>query len=246
MSNQLEQYYKEYHAKMGDIGYTGDRNSATSRFLLFKEWIGQHVPKGGRILDIGCGSATFAAQSPDYEWYGMDWDVSKAEGKPIQAIVHNIEEQPYPYESGSFDAITCSEVAEHVVHPINIYKEVRRLLKRDGTFFLSTPNHLWLQNLLTGHQNLVYDPEMSHTVEHIRTYTLESHKKCLSFVGLVIEEHVGVDAHYCGIVNPMLMGVLKMLQDKYGVSPTPAEMHLAAGRAHPHVQHTVALRIKKV
>lgn len=246
MSNELEKYYKEYHAKMGDAAYTGDRHHNTSRFLLFKEWINQHVPKGGRILDIGCGSGTFAAQSPDFEWHGIDWDVGPAKDNPINAIVHNVEQQPYPYEAGSFDAITCSEVIEHIFNPIPIYKEVRRLLKRDGTFFLSTPNHTWIQNIITGHANLVYDPELPHTIEHIRTYHLEAHKKCLAAVGLVIEEHVGTCAHFDGIINPMLMGVLKMLQEKYNVSPTPAELHLAAGRAHPHIQHTIALRVKKV
>jgi len=247
MSNdKLEEYYKAYYDKMGPAAYIGDNHAQTSRFLLFKEWIQTHVPKGGKILDIGCGSATFAAQNPEYEWHGLDFDVQKAQGKPVNAVVHNIEQFPYPYESGTFDAITCSEVLEHLFDPIQVYLEVRRLLKRDGTFFMSTPNHTWIRNLVDGFRNLVYDPTMSHTIEHIRTYDYDSHKRCLAHAGFVIEEHVGADAHFCGIINPMLMGVHKMLQEKYNVSPHIAELQLAAGKAHPMVQHTIALRCKKV
>lgn len=243
--NKLEEYYKEYHAKMGENGYTGDRHSMTSRFLLFKEWISEYVPKGGRILDVGCGSGTFAAQSPDYEWHGIDWDIGPAKNNPISAVVHNVEEQPYPYETASFDAITCSELIEHVVHPIPIYKEIKRLLRRNGTLFLSTPNHTWLVNVMNGFQNLIYNHSQSHTVEHIRTYDFEAHRRTLAEAGLVIEEHVGTCAHFDGILNPMTMGIVKMLQEKYNVSPSYAELHLAMGRAHPWVQHTIALRVKK-
>jgi hypothetical protein len=44
----------------------------------------------------------------------------------------------------------------------------------------------------------------------------------------------------------MAISIIKMLGEKYGVSPTPAEVHLAMGRGQPYVQHTIALRIKKV
>jgi 2-polyprenyl-3-methyl-5-hydroxy-6-metoxy-1,4-benzoquinol methylase len=246
MSNELEKYYKEYYNKMGDIAYTGDKNAHTSRFLLFKEWINLHVPKGGKILDIGCGSATFAAQSPDYEWHGIDWDIRHTKDKPIIAIEGNIEQTPYDYEAGTFDAITCSEVLEHCFDPIKMLKEMRRLLKRDGTIFLSTPNHSWLVNVVQGFNNLVYDHRMSHTIEHIRTYTYESHKRNLAEAGLAIEEHIGCDAHYDGIIDPMLRSIWTILNEKYNVSVPMQELALAAGKGNPMAQHTIALRVKKV
>lgn len=245
-NNELEKYYKSYHEKMGDKGYIGDRHNMTSRFLLFKEQINQYVPKGGRILDIGCGSATFAEQSPDYEWHGLDWDVSPANGKPVTALVHNIEQTPYPYPDGYFDAIVCSEVLEHLVHPINIHKEARRLLKKGGHYFMSTPQHTWIVNIVNGFQNLVYNPFMSHTIEHIRTYTYDSHRTCLAEAGFGIDEYVGCDAHYDGIINPMLSGVREMIREKYNTDVSIWEMQLAAGKAHPAIQHTIFLRATKV
>lgn len=245
MSNKLEEYYKKYHADKGTAGYTGDRHAMTSRFMLFKEQIEKHVPKGGRILDIGCGSGTFAAQSPDYEWHGIDWDVTPAAGKPINAVVHNVEQFPYPYEAGSFDAIVCSEVQEHCWDPIAINKEVRRLLKREGDFFLSTPNHTWLVNLVQGFQNLIYDHNFSHKVEHIRSFDYESHKRNLAVAGMVIEDHFGSCAHFCGILNPMAVGISKGIKEKYGVDVSHWEIHKWMGESHPHVQHTIFLRARK-
>lgn len=245
MSDKLEAYYKSYHEKMGANGYTGDRHGMTSRFMLFKEQIEKHVPKGGRILDIGCGSATFAAQSPDYEWHGIDWDISPAAGKPITAITGNIERFPYDYAEHSFDAVLCSEVLEHLFDPISVHKEVRRLLKREGQYLLSTPNHTWIQNLIQGHQNLVYDPKMSHTIEHIRTYTYDSHKQCLAEAGFVIEEHVGADSHFCGILNPLAVQITKDINEKFGTNVTPWDVHLSMGKGHPFINHTIFLRAVK-
>jgi hypothetical protein len=132
------------------------------------------------------------------------------------------------------------------MHPIPVHKEVKRLLKRDGQYFMSTPNHTWLQNLIEGHHNLVYNPTLSHTVEHIRTYTYDSHKMCLAEAGLVIEEHVGADMHFCGVLNPMVRGACEMIKQKYGVAVSHWDMHLAMGKSHPHIQHTIALRCVKV
>lgn len=243
--NPLESYYKKYHQDKGTAGYTGDRHAMTSRFMLFKEQIEKHVPKGGRILDIGCGSGTFAAQSPDYEWHGIDWDVTPAAGKPINAITGNIEQFPYPFEAGSFDAITCSEVLEHLFDPIAIHKEARRLLKRDGQYMISTPLHTWIQNLIQGHLNLVYNPTLSHTIEHIRTYSYESHQMCLNAAGFVIEEHLGADGHFCGILNPMAVQIAKDINEKYGLNVTSWDIHLSMGKGHPHIQHTIFLRSVK-
>lgn len=243
--NPLEKYYAEYHEKMGANGYTGDRHGMTSRFMLFKEQIEKHVPKGGRILDIGCGSATFAAQSPDYEWHGIDWDISPAAGKPITAIVHNVEQFPYPHEDHSFDAITCSELIEHCFDPVAIHKEVRRLLKREGSYFLSTPRHEWLVNVVQGHQNLVYNPTLSHTIEHIRTFTYDSHKQCLNAAGFVIDDHFGCDAHFDGILNPMAIEISKRVNERFGTNLTNWDVHLMMGYGHPHIQHTIFLRSTK-
>jgi len=41
--------------------------------------------------------------------------------------------------SGTYDAIVCTEVLEHTLHPFNGMKELSRLLKKGGLLFLSVP-----------------------------------------------------------------------------------------------------------
>jgi len=46
-----------------------------------------------------------------------------------------------PYESGSFDIITCLDVFEHLPgHPLRLLEEMNRVLKKQGTIIISGPN----------------------------------------------------------------------------------------------------------
>lgn len=44
-----------------------------------------------------------------------------------------------PVEDGSFDVIICTEVLEHIPHPIEAIIEMARILKSDGRLFLTAP-----------------------------------------------------------------------------------------------------------
>jgi SAM-dependent methyltransferase len=245
MSDKLIEYYEGYYKSLGTEAYTGDRVVHTSRMFQFRDWVNSNVPKGGRILDIGCGSATFSAMCPDYEWHGVDINLEACQGKPIKAVVWNIEKTPYPYEAGSFDAITCSEVLEHIFDPISIHKEAKRLLKREGVYMISTPNHMWVQNLIRCFENLVYDHEKPWTKEHIHTYTYESHQKCLAEAGFGVEQRVGADFHYCGIFRPAIVKIIHELQIR-GFSVDEGTIGQWVGQGAPDLAHTAMLLAKKV
>ena len=47
--------------------------------------------------------------------------------------------EPFPLPSESFDLIYCSSLIEHVAEPAKLLRECRRVLRSDGTLYLSFP-----------------------------------------------------------------------------------------------------------
>ena len=57
-----------------------------------------------------------------------------------------------PYEDDSFDVIVSVEVLEHVDEDEKFVSEVRRVLKTDGIFVMTTPNGDWVPNTNPDHR----------------------------------------------------------------------------------------------
>lgn len=60
-----------------------------------------------------------------------------------------------PFRDGSFDVIVSLQMLEHVEHPAAVLREVYRILKPGGWFYLSCPNYLSFHE---GHYNVVWLP----------------------------------------------------------------------------------------
>jgi SAM-dependent methyltransferase len=68
----------------------------------------------------------------------------------VDALSVDLETDTWPLESDSIDAITLTEVIEHLyVDPLNALSEMNRVLKKGGVLLLSTPNLLSLRNRLS-------------------------------------------------------------------------------------------------
>ena len=106
------------------------------------------IPKGKSILDAGagelqykrfCGHLKYSSQDfGQYDGKGNknglqtdSWDNSKLD------IVSDIAQ--IPVKDGSFDAVMCVEVLEHIPHPIEAIKEFSRVVKPNGYLIITAP-----------------------------------------------------------------------------------------------------------
>lgn len=138
--------------------------------------------KKGKILDIGCGGGILTESLhyyyPKAELYGCD--VSKTaisyakkfgSGRVSYDVIKN---KKLPYSSNFLDACVCLDVMEHIPDIDFFLKEVKRVLKKDGKFFLLVPcegqpfTFTWLFQKIKLGSNLTYKnwghihPEFTH------------------------------------------------------------------------------------
>ena len=99
---------------------------------------------GGSILDLGCSSGAFLETMKDGKWelFGIEMSPEVAKGAErrsgAEIFVGDILDAPFP--EGSFDAITCFHVFEHMYQPKKILERVAFWLKPGGIFFMMVPN----------------------------------------------------------------------------------------------------------
>jgi 2-polyprenyl-3-methyl-5-hydroxy-6-metoxy-1,4-benzoquinol methylase len=99
---------------------------------------------GRKLLDIGCGSGKTLQWAKEQGWevYGVEWSaeaVEHAHQIGLDQVRHGeVEDQGYP--DAFFDAITIYQVLEHVYSPSTVLREAHRVLKDDGTLWVSVPN----------------------------------------------------------------------------------------------------------
>lgn len=125
----------------------------------------------GDYLDIGSGTgdlisvikSTFPVNS-----HALDY-TDKLIKIPEQKVdIVNLSLCKLPYDDNSFDAVTITEVIEHLENYRCILREINRILKPRGLIVVSTPNILNLKSrfrfLLNGFYNL-FGPLPANTTE---------------------------------------------------------------------------------
>ncbi|MEO8515525.1 MAG: class I SAM-dependent methyltransferase [Flavobacterium sp.] len=97
-------------------------------------------PQKGRLLDIGAGTGDFLATAKANGWQITGLEPNEkakssaiAKGVSFQNDIKNIDNQ-------SFDVITMWHVLEHVPDIEQQIKDLKRLLKPNGTIIIAVPN----------------------------------------------------------------------------------------------------------
>lgn len=107
----------------------------------------------GKILDIGCAYGFILKKIPNvFERFGVDVsEYALNQAKQINPgadfKIANAEE-PLPFPREYFDIIICNDVIEHLENPAMAIENIKKVLKKDGVFYLNTPNLNWLRKNL--------------------------------------------------------------------------------------------------
>jgi 2-polyprenyl-3-methyl-5-hydroxy-6-metoxy-1,4-benzoquinol methylase len=102
--------------------------------------------KQGKMLDIGSGGGLLTECLPFYfpklHVFGCDISTTAiryAKQFGTGKVEYKVMKKKLPYPSNYFNACICTDVIEHIPDVPYFLQEVQRILKKDGTFFLSIP-----------------------------------------------------------------------------------------------------------
>ncbi len=101
----------------------------------------------GRLLDVGCGYGFFLKMAEERGWKAVGLDLNpKAvdyakERLRVNAILGDLNDIPFPDES--FDLVTLWNVVECVPDPLELLRQLRPVLREEGTIFIRTQNEKW-------------------------------------------------------------------------------------------------------
>ena len=111
----------------------------------------------------------------------------------------NVENDKFPYADESFDVVIFAEIIEHLLNdPCKVLREIKRVLKPNGTMILTTPNVARLENvarLISGEN--IYDPYSGYGPygRHNREYNRHELVNLCQFEGFSVERHFTADVH---------------------------------------------------
>lgn len=106
--------------------------------------------KNKKILDIGCGNGdhTEIFSKISHKTYGLDTvDIRFREYKNKFKFI-KYGGKKMPFKENSFDLIVCLDVIEHIKKDSTFIEEMYRILRKNGTILIATPNRNRLSNLI--------------------------------------------------------------------------------------------------
>ncbi|MDQ3634323.1 MAG: class I SAM-dependent methyltransferase [Acidobacteriota bacterium] len=166
-------YYSEENLTIPDFVYETYRT-------IIKDFEPHRI--NNRFLDVGCGAGTLLDIAKELNWDVTGVEVSKPAAEHLRKRGLNVfegtlEEAKFPDDH--FDAITCTEVIEHVTNPKELLNEIVRVLAPNGILWMTTPHGRGFSGKLLGSRWSVVAPP-----EHLNIFSIKSLKMCLEEAGL--------------------------------------------------------------
>jgi SAM-dependent methyltransferase len=125
----------------------------------------EQFPLGSRVLDL---MSSWRSHLPDglgrVVGLGMNADEMVANPQLDDWVVHDLNREPrLPFPDASFDAVACAVSVQYLVHPDEVFADVRRVLVPGGPIIVSFSNRcfptkavaIWLSAGDDDHRKLV-------------------------------------------------------------------------------------------
>jgi SAM-dependent methyltransferase len=176
-------------------------------FRLERElFSGTASPGVPAVLDIGCATGALLGFLKERRWSvrGLEISLPQAEYCRRRGLeVHPLPLEESPFPAASFDAALASHLIEHLNDPGNFVRELRRILKPGGRFYVTTPN-------ITGLQARIFGSRWRSAIfDHLYLFSARTLRALLEREGFLVERTVT----WGGLAGGIAPGPVKRIAD---------------------------------
>jgi SAM-dependent methyltransferase len=109
------------------------------------EFLREHLPStGGALLDLmSSWRSHLPPELPFTRVVGLGMNQAEMDENPqlTEVVVHSLNQQPVlPFNDGEFDAAVCTVSVQYLTQPVEVFREVARVLKPGAPFIVSFSN----------------------------------------------------------------------------------------------------------
>jgi methionine biosynthesis protein MetW len=194
------------------------------------------LPRGGRVLDLGCGSGVLLGRLAGHAGYRAGVELSTiaaaAATHVADRVVTSPVTAPLPFDDSSFDVVVCADILEHLPDPRAALEAVARLCRPGGAVVISVPNVAnWQARLRLLRGVWRYEPTGLFDTGHLRFLTRDTLAELVVGSGLTVESCIPARPPHLGIQVPALMRLPKPV--RFALSRTWSVVGYQLARMRP-------------
>ncbi|MGL6196801.1 MAG: methionine biosynthesis protein MetW, partial [Thermoguttaceae bacterium] len=212
LPNEIDSYGEMIRSFLANLPDTaaqaaGNENSAQAEQEIFKhrtdfERILALIPRGARVLDLGCGSGSLLArlkQRGDHKVVGVELDeqyVLKSIGRGIDVVQADLNEGLLAFTDKQFDFVVLSKTLQTVVDVEFILDEMLRVGTRAVVSFPNLGYHEHRRELAENGLAPKTDPDPSYkwyNARDVRFLTLKDFEEFCVEKGFRIHQRIALD-----------------------------------------------------
>jgi len=186
---------------MTKTAYYGEKSVAYGMSHTRLERILEFIPRNRalRVLDVGCASGRLGQEIKKFGHFVVGIEISsQAAQNARQALnevyVFDVEgEWPRDLKKQKFDIVVLPEILEHIFDPVEVLRDVSRVLQDNGEIIITTPNFMvWTNRLRFLIGDFAYREQGMFDFGHIRWFTYRYLREVLGQSGFQIihERHI--------------------------------------------------------
>jgi len=115
------------------------------------DFLSKQLPPSGTYLDLMSSWRSHLPPDPRGHVTGLGMNAEELADNPQLAewVVHDLNAEPrLPFEERHFDAVICTVSVQYMIRPLEIFREVNRVLKPGAPFIVSFSNRCFPQKAI--------------------------------------------------------------------------------------------------